>query len=52
LLDQLPEACLPLWLLHAELNASLPNAAVAVTLFIAIDLLLSRLYRAGQAGDR
>jgi len=52
LLDQLPEACLPLLLLHAELNASLPNAAVAVTLFIAIDLLLSRLYRACQTGVR
>jgi CDP-2,3-bis-(O-geranylgeranyl)-sn-glycerol synthase len=49
LLDQLPEACLPLWLLHAELNASLPDAAIAVTAFIAIDLLLSRLYRAGKA---
>lgn len=52
LLDQLPEACLPLWLLHAELGASLPDAAIAVAAFIVIDLLLSRLYRAGQAGTR
>ena len=52
LLDQLPEACLPLWLLHDELNASLPDAAIAVAAFTAIDLLLSRLYRAGQAEDR
>jgi len=49
LLDQLPEACLPLGLLYAQTGAGLAEAAVAVVAFTLIDLVLSRLYRPHQA---
>ena len=45
LLDQLPETLLPLWGLQAALGASLYEMLAAVTLFIVIDLLLSRLVK-------
>jgi len=45
LLDQLPEALLPLWGLQTALGASLYEMLVAVALFILIDLLLSRLVK-------
>jgi hypothetical protein len=45
LLDQLPETVLPLWGLQAALGASLNEMVLAIALFIAIDLLLSRLIR-------
>ena len=45
LLDQLPETLLPLWGLQAALGATINEMLVAVALFIAVDLLLSRLIR-------
>ena len=52
LLDQLPESCLPLLLLQPVTGASLPEMAVEIAAFTAIDLLLSRLYRPHQAQCR
>ena len=49
LLDQLPETCLPLWLLQPVTGATLTELAVAVAAFTVLDLLLSRLYRSVQA---
>ena len=49
LLDQLPETCLPLWLLQPVTGANLIEMAVAIAAFTVLDLLLSRLYRPGQA---
>lgn len=43
LLDQLPEAVLPLFLLHGTLGLTLPEAAVAVLAFTLLDLLISPL---------
>jgi len=43
LLDQLPEAALPLWTMQAILGAGIYEMLLAVALFIVIDLLLSRL---------
>ena len=45
LLDQLPETLLPLWGLQAALGATMNEMLVAVALFVAVDLLLSRLLR-------
>ena len=52
LLDQLPETLLPLWLLQPVTGASYLEMAVAIALFIVLDLLLSRLYRPDQAHCR
>jgi hypothetical protein len=52
LLDQLPEACLPLLLMQSQTGANYLEMAVAIAAFIAIDLLLSRLYRPDQAQCR
>lgn len=49
LLDQLPEVCLPLWLLAPVTGATLTEMAVAAAGFTVLDLLLSRLYRPHQA---
>jgi hypothetical protein len=54
LLDQLPEAVLPLWLMHPVLGETLPEACAALLVFVAIDWLVSRLrdsvsYDAGGA---
>lgn len=43
LLDQLPEAALPLFVLHGALGLSLPEAGLAVAVFTLLDLLLSPL---------
>lgn len=45
LLDQLPEAVLPLWVMQASLGATGTEIAAAVAVFFMIDLLLSRLLR-------
>jgi CDP-2,3-bis-(O-geranylgeranyl)-sn-glycerol synthase len=45
LLDQLPEALLPLWGLQTTLGATVNEMLAAVALFVAVDLLLSRLIR-------
>ena len=50
LLDQLPEAILPLWVMQAAFGATLAEIATAVVVFIVIDLLLSRLLRPAIAG--
>ena len=49
LLDQLPESCLPLWLLQPALGAGLVEMADVVAAFTVLDQLLSRLYRPEQA---
>ena len=46
LLDQIPESILPLWGLQSVLGSSGSEIALAVAIFIVIDLLLSRLLRA------
>ena len=46
LLDQIPESILPLWGLQTVLGSSGSEMALAVAIFIVIDLLLSRLLRA------
>jgi len=48
LLDQLPETILPLWGMQAALGASANEIALAIALFIVIDLLLSRLVQSGK----
>ena len=48
LLDQLPESLLPLWGMQSVLEASGGEMALAVTLFIVIDLLLSRPLRSAR----
>lgn len=49
LLDQLPEAVLPLWVMQSALGATAAEIAAAVAGFLVIDLLLSRLLRPGVA---
>ena len=46
LLDQIPESILPLWGMQTVLGASGSEIALAVAIFIVIDLLLSGLLRA------
>ena len=46
LLDQIPESILPLWGLQTVLGSSGSEMALAVAIFIVIDLLLSGLLRA------
>ena len=46
LLDQIPESILPLWGLQTALGSSGSEMALAVAIFIVIDLLLSGLLRA------
>ena len=48
LLDQLPEALLPLWGMQTVLGASARDMALAVIVFIVIDLLLSRPLRSAR----
>jgi len=48
LLDQLPECLLPLWGMQTVFGTSGSEIALAVTLFIVIDLLLSRPFRSAQ----
>jgi hypothetical protein len=48
LLDQIPESILPLWGLQTALGSSGSEMALAVAIFIVIDLLLSRLLRTLQ----
>ena len=48
LLDQIPESILPLWGLQTALGSSGSEMALAVSIFIVIDLLLSRLLRTLQ----
>lgn len=43
LLDQLPEALLPLGVMHSTLSATAADIVAAVMLFIVIDVLFSRL---------
>ena len=43
LLDQLPEALLPLWLLQAHLGLNWPQISIVALLFMVLDLLLSPL---------
>ena len=45
LLDQLPETILPLWGMQTVLGANGNEMALAVAVFIVIDLLLSRMLR-------
>ena len=45
LLDQLPESVLPLWGMQAALGSSMSEMALAVAIFLVIDLLLSGLLR-------
>jgi hypothetical protein len=45
LLDQLPESILPLWGMQSVLGASEGEMALAVAIFIVIDLLLSGMLR-------
>ena len=45
LLDQLPESILPLWGLQSVLGSSGSEMALAVAIFIVIDLLLSGMLR-------
>jgi len=42
-LDQLPEALLPLWMLHSELNLEPMGVAATVLAFFVLELWLSRL---------
>jgi len=46
LLDQIPESILPLWGLQSVLGSSGSEIALAVAIFIVIDLLLSGLLKA------
>ena len=48
LLDQLPESLLPLWGMQSVLKASGGEMALAVIIFIVIDLLLSRPLRSAR----
>jgi CDP-2,3-bis-(O-geranylgeranyl)-sn-glycerol synthase len=48
-LDQLPETLLPLLALQPIHAATMPEMAVVTTVFIVIDLLLSRILNASQA---
>ena len=48
LLDQLPESILPLWGMQSVLGASGSEMALAVAIFIVIDLLLSRPLRSAR----
>ena len=48
LLDQLPESLLPLWGMQTVLGCSGSEMALAVTLFIVIDLLLSGPFRSAR----
>jgi hypothetical protein len=43
LLDQLPESLLPLWVLHPVLEETLPEAALAILVFVVMDWYVSRL---------
>ena len=45
LLDQIPEAVLPLWGMQMVLGSNGSEMVLAVAIFIAIDLLLSRMLR-------
>lgn len=49
LLDQLPEALLPLWMLQPVLDLTPLEISAAVAAFIVVDLLLSRLLKTLQA---
>jgi CDP-diglyceride synthetase len=51
-LDQIPEAALPLILLHAQLGLSLWQGMVIVFLFFVLELLLSRLLYRWHLRDR
>lgn len=48
LLDQLPESMLPLWGMQTVLGSSGSEIALAVAIFILIDLLLSSLLRSAR----
>ena len=45
LLDQLPESVLPVWMIQTVLGPTITEMCTAVTAFIVIDLLFSRLIR-------
>jgi len=49
LLDQLPESLLPLWLMQPLVGGTTAELLVAAAIFTLIDLVLSGLYRPGQA---
>jgi hypothetical protein len=51
-LDQLPETLLPLLVLQPVHKATLPEMAVVITVFIVIDLLLSRVLNPCQTTCR
>lgn len=51
-LDQIPESLLPLWLLRAPLQLSAIDIAVLVAVFVALELLLSRLLYKLRIRDR
>jgi CDP-archaeol synthase len=48
LLDQLPESVLPLWGMQTALGSSHSEMALAASIFIVIDLLLSSLLRSAR----
>lgn len=51
-LDQIPESLLPLWLLRVPLGLTLTDIAVLVAVFVALELLLSRLLYKLRIRDR
>jgi len=51
-LDQIPESLLPLWLLRAPLQLDAVDIAVLVAVFVALELLLSRLLYKLHIRDR
>jgi CDP-2,3-bis-(O-geranylgeranyl)-sn-glycerol synthase len=44
LIDQLPEALLPLWLMNPVLGATASESFIALFIFLIIDLVVSRLH--------
>lgn len=51
-LDQIPESLLPLWLLRVPLNLTMTDMVILVAVFVALELLLSRLLYRLHIRDR
>jgi CDP-2,3-bis-(O-geranylgeranyl)-sn-glycerol synthase len=49
LLDQLPESLLPLWLMQPVMGGTAAEILAAAAIFTLVDLVLSGLYKPGQA---
>ena len=49
LLDQLPESLLPLWLMQPIVGGTAAEILAAAAIFTLVDLVLSGLYKPGQA---